>query len=164
MKTKEKGAALVELTIIIPLLMLVFMLAVYEVGSILVCQQKLNQVVNEAVRLGSRTSALASGVSTSTDTGFGAVAVPTHVGMHVRAAEMISYHQMPVRTHTTTTELRQKDDCGILGCPPSSEDTVIVEVTARYNSLFPFPFDNWPLRVRRTAPWLYGDGLAPAVP
>lgn len=162
-RCSERGVSLVELAIVVPLLLVFFVIGTLEVGSLINTYQKVNQIVNEAARLGSKTSDLSTGKEVSADTDFATISALSHVGMHIRVAELIKHHDLLISAHTTTSELRKRGDCAtsVPPCAPADEDTV--EVTARvvHNSLFPYPFDSWPISVSRTVPWLYGDSLDP---
>lgn len=159
----ESGVALVELSLVLPFLLIFFIVGAIEVGNMVVSYQKLNLIVNEGVRLGAKTNNLESGIVSSTDKDFSSVSAthPEHLGMHQRVSSLMEMQDVRYSSFTVSSEVRTVNDCSGGVCLASFEDTVSVRVTAQYDAFFPIPFDSWPISVERTSPWLYGAAISP---
>lgn len=154
----ENGYALVELAIVMPLLIMFFIIGTIEVGNMVVAYQNLAQVANEAVRVAAKTNQLGSGTQTSVTKNFSTISDTSHLGIHIRSAELLEMHDIRAAAYTVESSLRLKGDC-TSGCTSAQEDTVTVEITVNYDAFLPAPFENWPIKVTRTSPYLYGDRL-----
>lgn len=156
----EKGVALVEAGIVLPIIIFFILISLIEVGNILVDYQDLNQIIREATRLAAQTSNLDNnGPYTSVNYTFTTPTPLDHQLLHFRINHLVNLSNISFNQLTVTTDHKRVGDCGAgtATCPLSLEDSVTVSATLNYKSILPPFYNNLPITVSRSAPWLYGN-------
>ena len=157
----ERGIAIVEIAVVVPLFLIFLVIGTIEVGQLLIYYQNSMQIVREASRLAAQTTPLDAGdASVSEDGNFDTVA-PSHRDIHWRINQLVFLHGIRHEKLVVSTEHRKSGDCLTLPCDASLEDSIEVKIRLEYDSFFPLAFDKWPIEAAQRTTWLYGERLKP---
>lgn len=167
LRKSERGTSFVEFTIAAPLL-ISFLFAVVDLGQVFSNYMVLTQIAREGVRMASGISGLEAGepgFCGSLDTAYAIQVCPVLTGtplpqptgeqrnVWTRASRLLRVHSdnkdlsLVPGSVEITTSFQQ-------GLGNDQDDTVSIELTARYSGIFPL-FDEMPITVRARGPYLF---------
>lgn len=151
MERKEKGQALVELALTLPLIV-VFITGIVDVGRGLTRYMTLTQVAHEGTRYFATLPGLTSQQVTCQFPQNPQQPCPIdadHNLIQQRVTTLLALHQIAptLESITTTVQIVDPND-------PTRDDSVHVRITTRYPGVFP-AFAGIPITVEARAPYLY---------
>jgi len=141
----EKGQALIELALCLPFLVLL-LFAVFDVGSALISDLVLSQIVREGVRYGGGIARLESGSYVNADGGDPqSTTCPGHFAIQSRIRELLSLSHVAVSDFNIQSSLPNV---------PNSNRAITVRVSGLLPGFFQ-PFGDIPFSWELSGPFLY---------
>ena len=161
----ERGVALLELAISLPVLVLLF-LGLVDVSNMLINYMSMSQIADEAVRTLSAvpslkaatgstdvvTDADAEAVATKCDTNSSSDTLCGHLLAHRRARYLAQL--LKLQNVNGDVEVKTRFQNGVASATATENDTVRVEITAKFNGIF-FFLNNFRITVKAQGPYLY---------
>lgn len=161
-KDGERGVALLELAISLPVLVLLF-LGLVDVSNMLINYMSMSQVADEAVRTLSAVPSLKATASDVTSFDTATIAACTtnpasnNLCGHLLAHRRVQYLAELLRLQNVDSaalQIKTRYQGGIASAAATENDTVRVEITATFNGIF-FFLNNFPISVRAQGPYLF---------